>query len=175
VRLEGLCKFKISPHQVSAPGVPEFCSNIHTHTHFYRYRCHRKIFAEIDFQLCNAVMARAFQSVRMKKKRLRRQKKSDPASDRSIEDGERHNHGSPISTQSFRAYTFLDSVHNMMATESSLGTSLHPVWLKTSDSDFSDTEAGHTAKSRVAQGRVRKSALSLLITVTKVTVWLQIC
>ncbi|PNF19845.1 hypothetical protein B7P43_G12519 [Cryptotermes secundus] len=107
-------------------------------------------------------------SVRVKKRNLQRQKKSDSTTNRNVEDGGRKNHSSPIPTQSFCAYTFRDSAHNMMATESSLETSLYPVWLKTSDSDFSDTEAGQAAKNRVTQGRVRKSALSLLITVTKV-------
>lgn len=103
---------------------------------------------------------------------MQRQKKSDSTTNRNVEDGGWKKHSSPISTQSFCAYTFGDSIHNMMATESSLETSLYPVWLKTSDSDISDTEAGQAAKNRVTQGRVRKSALSLLITVTKVTVWL---
>jgi hypothetical protein len=133
--------------------------------------CHRKICTEIQFLLLHEIMC-YFQSVRTKKRKLRCQKKSDSTSDRNVEDEARQKHGIPISTQSFRTYTFLDSVHNMAETESSFGTSLYPVWLKTSDSDFSDTEAGQIARNRVTQGRVRKSALLLLMTITKVTVWL---
>lgn len=140
-------------------------------THSHNKLSHRKIFAEIQLLLLHIIMC-DFQSVRAKKRNLQRQKKSDSTTNRSVEDEGRKNHGNPILTQSFRTYTFGDSVHNMMATESSMETSLYPVWLKTSDSDFSDTEAGQAAKNRVTQGRVRKSALSLLVTVTKVTAWL---
>jgi hypothetical protein len=68
-----------------------------------------------------------------------------------------------------------DSQNNTVAAESSLGTSLYPCWLKTSDSDFSDAEAGQAARTRVTQGRVRKAALSLLACVTKVTVAPHVC
>lgn len=40
--------------------------------------------------------------------------------------------------------------------------------LKTSDSDFSDTEGGKTAKLHVIQGRVRQAALALLLSIIKV-------
>lgn len=40
--------------------------------------------------------------------------------------------------------------------------------LKTSDSDFSDTEGGRTAKLNITQGRVRQAALALLSTIVKV-------
>ncbi|KAF2895184.1 hypothetical protein ILUMI_10984 [Ignelater luminosus] len=41
--------------------------------------------------------------------------------------------------------------------------------LKTSDSDFSDTEAGRIAKLGVMQGRVRQAALNLLLHIIKLT------
>lgn len=40
--------------------------------------------------------------------------------------------------------------------------------LKTSDSDFSDTEAGNAAKLTLTAGRVRQSALNLFLNVAQV-------
>lgn len=106
----------------------------------------------------------------MKKRNLQRQKKSDSATKKNVEAGGGQDLGGPTSAQFCHAYTLIDSLSNTMAAESNFGTSLCPYWMKTSDSDFSDTEAGQAAKTRVTQGRVRKAALSLLATITKVTV-----
>jgi hypothetical protein len=110
-----------------------------------------------------------FQSVRVRKQNLQRQKKSTFTINKNFEGGEGQDHSGPTSTQSFRAYTSAESVNDTLATEESLEASLYPVWLKTSDSDFSDAEAGQAAEIRIIQRRVRKSALSLLVTLTKVT------
>jgi len=99
---------------------------------------------------------------------LQRQKKSDSATNRNVEVGGGKDRSGLTSTPSFCTYTLVESVNNIIAAESSLGTSLYPDWLKTSDSDFSDVEAGQVAKTRIMQGRVRQAALSLLITITKV-------
>ena len=110
-----------------------------------------------------------FQGGRVRKQNSQHQKKSGYTINKNCEGGGGQGRSSPISTQSFRAYTLVESLNNTLATEESLEASNYPVWLKTSDSDFSDVEAGQAAETRIMQSRVRKSALSLLATVTKVT------
>jgi hypothetical protein len=110
-----------------------------------------------------------FQSVRVRKQNLQRQKKLGSTINKNFEGGGGQYHSGPISTQSFHAYTLVESANNTLATEESLEVSLYPAWLKTSDSDFSDAEAGQAAETRIMQRRVRKSALSLLVALTKVT------
>lgn len=110
-----------------------------------------------------------FQGVHVRKQNSQRQKKSGGTINKNCEGGRGQGHSGPISTQSFRAYTLVESLNNTLPTEESLEASHYPFWLKTSDSDFSDVEAGQAAETRIMQSRVRKSALSLLATVTKVT------
>ena len=69
--------------------------------------------------------------------------------------------------QSFRSYTTPDSANNFLTVDNS-AKPLYPAWLKTSDSDFSDTEAGQAAKAKNMQARVRQSALNLLFLIVKV-------
>jgi hypothetical protein len=106
----------------------------------------------------------------VRKKNSQRQKKSGCTINKNCEGGGGQGHSIPISTQSYRAYTLAESLNNTLAAEENLEASHCPIWLKTSDSDFSDVEAGQAAETRIIQSRVRKSALSLLATVTKVTV-----
>jgi len=109
-----------------------------------------------------------FQGVRVRKQNSKRQKKSGCTLNKNCEGGRGQSLSGPISTQFFRGYTLAESLNNTLATEESLEASRYPFWLK-SDSDFSDVEAGKAAETRIMQSRVRKSALSLLTTVTKVT------
>jgi len=109
-----------------------------------------------------------FQGVRVRKQNSQRQKKSGCTLNKNCEGGRGQGLSGPISTQSFHAYTLAESINNTLATEESLEAFHYPFWLKTSDSDFSDVEAGQAAETRIMQSRVRKSALSLLATVTKV-------
>ncbi|XP_021942024.1 HEAT repeat-containing protein 6 isoform X3 [Zootermopsis nevadensis] len=108
-----------------------------------------------NLSLCDMRQSgRGGKSSRARKRNLQHQKKSDSATRKNVEAG----FGQDLT------YTVGDSV----AAESSLGTSLYPCLLKTSDSDFSDAEGGQAVKTRVTQGRVRKAALSLLACITKV-------
>jgi hypothetical protein len=110
-----------------------------------------------------------FQGVRVRKQNSQRQKKSGCTINKNCEGGGGQGHSIPVSTQSYCGYTLAESLNNTLTAEGSLEASHYPVWLKTSDSDFSDVEAGQAAETRIIQSRVRKSALSLLATVTKVT------
>lgn len=110
-----------------------------------------------------------FQGGHVRKQNSQHQKKSACTINKNCEGGGGQGHSSPISTQSFCAYTLVESLNNTLATEEGLEASHCPVWLKTSDLDFSDVEAGQVAETRAMRSRVRKSALSLLATVTKVT------
>lgn len=125
---------------------------------------HEEVFTFILLTVMSAATScrtRDFQSSRARKRNLQHQKKSDSATRKNVEAG----FGQDLT------YTVGDSV----AAESSLGTSLYPCLLKTSDSDFSDAEGGQAVKTRVTQGRVRKAALSLLACITKVTVTPHVC
>jgi hypothetical protein len=107
----------------------------------------------------------------VRKQNSKRQKKSGCAINKNSGGGGGggQDNSGPIATMSVSAYTLVESLNHTLATEESLETSFCSVWLKTSDSDFSDAEAGQAAETRITQRRVRQSALSLLVTITKVT------
>jgi hypothetical protein len=111
----------------------------------------------------------------VRKRNFQRQKKSDPSTKKNVESGGGQDLGGSTATQCYHTYSGGDSWNNTAAAEGSVGTSLYPCWLKTSDSDFSDAEAGQVAKIRVTQGKVRKAALSLLACISKVTVAPYVC
>ncbi|XP_069701845.1 HEAT repeat-containing protein 6 isoform X3 [Periplaneta americana] len=106
---------------------------------------------------------RGCKSVRIRNRNLQQQQNiSGSTVSRNDEDNEGHGN---IQHSSFRMYT---SENGVMPSENAVGSSLFPGWIKTSDSDFSDTESGLANKMSLIQGRVRQAALSLFLIIAKV-------
>ncbi|KAJ9596933.1 hypothetical protein L9F63_012058 [Diploptera punctata] len=119
---------------------------------------------QCDIQPKFSKEVRGRKSVKVRKKR---QKKNEASTSKTSDDNRQQDNFSQSSAQSYCSYTTSDSVNTFLSVDNT-AVSLYPTWLKTSDSDFSDTETGQATKVRNMQGRVRQAALYLLSDVIKV-------